>query len=165
MTSTVRPAPGNRWQARRWNALNADEGFYPIITWPDQIIRLALKQHLNNMERYFLFTFLAHNGANPEWIAEVILAPKTYDNQAVNHVYYLKQHWMTMRVRYYDMQEGKYIQYNGQPGAYTSEGETPEIRDWFNRARARREWEDRMIARMRSDRLEIEAANAIDWSS
>lgn len=160
--STVRPK--DRIQARRWGSFSGDI-FYRIVEWPDQLIRLALKQHLTNMERYFLFTFLVHNGADPDWAAERILETNTYDGDAIRHVSYLKQNWVHMPVRYWDMQEHKYVQYDGRPG---QAGEDFEDRDMARFRRAeRRAYEARMAEadeqyeREREEELEFQAAERL----
>lgn len=97
----VRPASAS--QARRWNALNKGDLFWPIREWPNELARLALKDHLNNKERYFLFYFLAANGLAPDECADIVRLGRTFDDEGERHIQYIKQNWARYNLKYWDM--------------------------------------------------------------
>jgi len=112
MPTSVRPTTSN--EVRKWTFLQNSENFWRIYDWPDELVRLALKPHLANRERFFLLLFLLHNGAHPDWAEHVVLGDGTgYDDAAKRHVAYLKANWQRYAIKYWDLGLQEYVNYDG----------------------------------------------------
>nr|WAE42717.1 MAG: hypothetical protein [Cressdnaviricota sp.] len=113
-----RVLPVTRAQVARWNILNKGDLFAPIFSWPDELRRLALLDHLSNLQRFFFFGFLVHNGADPDWASHVLLSAGTYDQAAVNHVNFLTANYTRYPLKYWDLAQHAYVNY--APGLLSS---------------------------------------------
>jgi len=108
--------PSTRIQARKWTKVIRDDLFFPPWTWPDELRRLLIKDHLTNRERAFLFHFLVNNGADPEYAEEVIRYERNFDADALRQLHWLKRNWTRYNYRYWNIADGSYTTPTGPGG-------------------------------------------------
>jgi hypothetical protein len=101
-------------EARRWNILNREHIFPggPIRYWPSFYARLAIQDHLNNLERCQLVCFYRYNGLSPDvcyqWIS---LGQRSFDQNAIFHISWLIGNVDRYDYVYYDMLIGSYTRH------------------------------------------------------
>jgi len=88
--------PSTPREARVWNFLNRELDWFPLRSWPVWLVRLAMKEHKSNRDRFSLFFFWTANGMDPERAAAHLLMTDVqggrytqtygYDQQAFRQV-------------------------------------------------------------------------------
>ena len=90
----------------RWRILNMESVFIggPIRYWPPEIQRLAIQDHLNNLERRRLVLFYMFNGMSPSMtLQHMLYGGRVFDASARRHIDLLIERAFSYNYTYYDM--------------------------------------------------------------
>jgi len=91
-----------------------DMDWFPYEEWPAVHQKIAIKDHLSQLERYNFVVFLVGNGLPPSEVwAMLYEGPvghrRKYDNAAVNQVNNILANFRSYTSTYYDMTEKCYL--------------------------------------------------------
>jgi len=104
--------PVSQTESKRWNKIKNNEMFsvfFPLMDWPDALVKLAIQDNLTNQNLGHLFFFLVFNGMEPLVACKLCMLDRPDRSRRFQLDQLMKNnYWKTRSYTYWDMTTHRY---------------------------------------------------------